>query len=166
MCHFVVPERPDCLDSDQLERVVRALCTGTNNTSPSSSSGSGGAGAGKNEDRLAPPSRRTSSIRNLNITSYSPASASASYSPATSSPLISFPSSVPSSSTPPQAMQAGGGLKSLIVERKFAGREGLQCIAKELRALEHLSVVLGLGSEVRWLDFLTLDFSRVLEFEG
>lgn len=72
LTRFVIPPRHDCLDSDQLERVVRALGNGHD-----------------------------------------------------------------------------GGLKRLVVERRFAGREGLQCIAKGLRDLEHLGLVVPYASEVR-----------------
>lgn len=41
-----------------------------------------------------------------------------------------------------------GTLKSLIVERRFAGREGLKCITKHLKGLEHLGIVVSYASEV------------------
>lgn len=72
LTRFVIPPRHDCLDSDQLERVVRALSSAH-----------------------------------------------------------------------------GDGLKRLVVERRFAGREGLQCITKGLRDLEHLGLVVSYASEVR-----------------
>lgn len=75
---FVIPWRQDCLDSDQLERLVRAL-----------SSRRGG--------------------------------------------------------------NRGSDLKSFVVERRFAGREGLQCITKYLKGLEHLGLVVSYASEVRQL---------------
>lgn len=72
---FVVPWRQDCLDSDQLERLVRALSS-----------------------RRGRPDR--------------------------------------------------SHLKSLIVERRFAGREGLRCITKHLKGVEHLGLVVSYASEV------------------
>lgn len=71
LTRFVIPPRHDCLDSDQLERVVRALSSGH------------------------------------------------------------------------------GDLKRLVVERRFSGREGLQCITKGLQDLEHLGLVVSYASEVR-----------------
>lgn len=72
---FIIPWRQDCLDSDQLERLVRALSS-----------------------KRGRPDR------------------------------------------PP--------LRALAVERLFAGRDGLACIAKHLKELEHLSLVIAWGSDV------------------
>lgn len=87
---FVIPWRQDCLDSDQLERLVRAL---SSKRERARSSGQAGMC-----DRERMP------------------------------------------------------LKSLVVERLFAGREGLGCITKYLNELEHLSLVIALGSD--WLNDL------------